>query len=287
MGAQWVIYFGALEQSWQMSPIPLPFSLALLKFSFLELLLVLEWKGQIQEFKRKGRKNVIFKVNCTIWYIFFFCLRAHTKSDALSLQNRGTPPASPINPPQEMALLSSYWFTYLFSLLFPFFLFPFLFLFFFFSLLPFPFYFLGSPLVIPGDPEAPLPQDTPLNALVLQFWCLSNTLEPSDLRPWHIKISIYAIFCHNSLAKVKSALTIYIHSIFNVIFLFLPTAPHLSNEECWQIIRLANQSCNKLFPSFLTQLKQAGWVTGHTLLGPDEWRATWSPGDELDDKKIF
>ncbi len=68
--------------------------------------------------------------------------------------------------------------------------------------------------------------------------------------------------------------------------MYSATGAHLSSQDCWQVVRLANQSCNKLFPGFIAQLQQAGWVTSHNLLGPDEWRATWSEAG-LDHEKIF
>ncbi|XP_072022371.1 RUS family member 1-like [Amphiura filiformis] len=75
------------------------------------------------------------------------------------------------------------------------------------------------------------------------------------------------------------------HFVKDLIDVFTNGGP-LSNAECWQVIRLANQTCNKLFPTCIAQMQQAGWITSHTLLGPDEWRATWSDTG-LEHEKIF
>ena len=54
-GPQWVINFGALDQSWRMSPSPPPpVILAPLKFFPLNSLLALEWQERVKELKKKG-----------------------------------------------------------------------------------------------------------------------------------------------------------------------------------------------------------------------------------------
>ncbi|XP_071849828.1 RUS family member 1-like isoform X2 [Apostichopus japonicus] len=43
----------------------------------------------------------------------------------------------------------------------------------------------------------------------------------------------------------------------------------------WEIERTSAELCDRLFPQFLTEVKERGWRTDHCLLGIDEWRAEW------------
>ncbi|XP_041456257.1 RUS family member 1-like [Lytechinus variegatus] len=61
---------------------------------------------------------------------------------------------------------------------------------------------------------------------------------------------------------------------------------YMSRDNAWQAVKVSGQICNKLFPRFLHDLGQAGWVKGHSQMGADEWRATWNMNG-IDARKVF
>lgn len=40
-------------------------------------------------------------------------------------------------------------------------------------------------------------------------------------------------------------------------------------------MQLTYKASEKLMPSLLQELKSNGWITSYTLLGANEWRASW------------
>lgn len=43
----------------------------------------------------------------------------------------------------------------------------------------------------------------------------------------------------------------------------------------WEVERTSAELCEKLFPQFLAEVTERGWVTAHCQLQVDEWRAEW------------
>ncbi|XP_033627878.1 RUS1 family protein C16orf58 homolog isoform X1 [Asterias rubens] len=50
----------------------------------------------------------------------------------------------------------------------------------------------------------------------------------------------------------------------------------LPADASWKVVRLSGLMAESLYPNFALELRNTGWVIGHTLLGTNEWRAEWS-----------
>lgn len=55
----------------------------------------------------------------------------------------------------------------------------------------------------------------------------------------------------------------------------LATVSEPSSFLDWEVERTSAELCEKLFPQFLAEVTERGWVTAHCQLQVDEWRAEW------------
>ena len=46
-------------------------------------------------------------------------------------------------------------------------------------------------------------------------------------------------------------------------------------DNLFEVSRTSLELTRSVFPAFLSELRHAGWITSHVLLGADEWRASW------------
>ncbi|XP_077995732.1 RUS family member 1-like [Glandiceps talaboti] len=60
----------------------------------------------------------------------------------------------------------------------------------------------------------------------------------------------------------------------------------LSRADYTNIVLVSQSLADQLFPRFVKELENTGWVTDYNLLGPDEWRANWNL-DGVSSKKIY
>ncbi|XP_072163272.1 RUS family member 1-like [Diadema setosum] len=77
-----------------------------------------------------------------------------------------------------------------------------------------------------------------------------------------------------------------VHGLYRDLTAILQKGSVMNSEDCWDVVQLSHQICSATFPRFLHDLGQAGWVIGHSQLGVDEWRATWTSSG-MDLRKTF
>ncbi|XP_070572784.1 RUS family member 1-like [Ptychodera flava] len=75
-------------------------------------------------------------------------------------------------------------------------------------------------------------------------------------------------------------------TLVNQLVILVKTKQVLSEGDSMEMALGSQSVAEKLFPGFVKELEQSGWVTEYNLLGPDEWRATWNL-QGITDKKLY